>query len=87
MGQTSQRQQVSIHNSGNTPVVITQIDVAGDFLVQDTVPQFPDVRPNNEKYFWVWFRPTTAGTHQGSITLQTASHGTLPSLPLTGIAQ
>ncbi len=87
VGQTSQRQQVSIHNSGNTPVVITQIDVAGDFLVQDTVPQFPDVRPNNEKYFWVWFRPTTAGTHQGSITLQTASHGTLPSLPLTGIAQ
>ena len=85
VGQTSQRQNVWIHNSGNTPVVITQIDVAGEFLVQDTVPQYPEVRPNSEKYFWVWFRPTTTGAQQGSLILQTASHGTLPALPLTGI--
>jgi hypothetical protein len=85
VGQTSQRQTVWIHNSGNTPVVITQIDVAGEFLVQDTVPQFPEVRPNSEKYFWVWFRPVTAGAQPGSITLQTATHGTLPPLPLVGI--
>jgi hypothetical protein len=87
VGQTSQRQTVWIHNSGNTPVVVTQIGVAGDFLAQDTVPQFPEVRPNSEKYFWVWFRPTTVGPHQGSITIQTASHGTLPPLPLAGIGQ
>jgi len=85
VGQTSQRQTVWIHNAGNTPVVITQIDVAGEFLVQDTVPQFPEVRPNSEKYFWVWFRPVTPGGQQGSITLQTATHGTLPPLPLAGI--
>jgi hypothetical protein len=35
----------------------------------------------------VWFRPTTVGPHQGSITIQTASHGTLPPLPLAGIGQ
>jgi hypothetical protein len=85
VGQTSQRQTVWIHNSGNTPVVITQMDVAGEFLVQDSVPQFPEVRPNKEKYFWVWFQPTTTGGQQGSLTLQTAGHGTLPVLPLTGI--
>jgi hypothetical protein len=65
-------------------VVITRIDVAGEFLVQDTAPQFPEVRPNSEKYFWVWFRPVTPGAQQGSITLQTATHGTLPPLPLAG---
>jgi Abnormal spindle-like microcephaly-assoc'd, ASPM-SPD-2-Hydin len=86
VGQTSQRQTIWIHNSGNTPVVITQIDVAGEFLVQDTVPQFPEVRPNSEKYFWVWFRPVTPGPRQGSITLHTATHGTLPPLPLAGVA-
>jgi hypothetical protein len=87
VGQTSQRQTVTIHNSGNSPVVVTQVDVAGDFLVQDVVPQFSEIRPNGEKYFWVWFRPAAAGPRQGSITLQSASHGTLPPLALTGIGQ
>ena len=85
VGQTSQRQTVAIHNSGNTPVVVSGVNVAGEFLVQDVVPQVPSIAPNSEKYFWVWFRPTTAGPHAGSITIQTVSHGTLPSLPLAGI--
>jgi hypothetical protein len=88
VGQTSNpRETVSIHNSGNTSVVISQIDVTGDFFVQDPAAQFPEIRPNADRFIWVWFRPTTVGTHQGSITIQTVSHGPLPSLPLTGIGQ
>ena len=87
VGQTSNpRETVSIHNSGNTPVVITQIDVVGDFFVQDPAASFPEIRPNTDRMIWVWFRPTTAGVHQGSITIQTVSHGALPSLSLTGTA-
>lgn len=86
VAQTSQRQTVAIRNAGNAPVVVTQIVAAGEFMVVDTVPQFPSVPPNGEKYLWVWFRPTVAGPAQGSITVQTASHGTLPPLPLAGIA-
>ena len=87
VGQTSNpHETVSIHNSGNTSVVISQIDVTGDFFVQDPVAQFPEIRPNTDRFIWVWFRPTTVGVHQGSITIQTVSHGALPPLPLTGIA-
>jgi Protein of unknown function (DUF1573) len=86
VGQTAQRQMVSIHNSGNTSVVVTHIDVTGDFFIQDPTAQFPEIRSNGDKYLYVWFRPTTAGMHQGSITIQTASHGALPSLPLIGTA-
>ncbi len=87
VGQTSNpKETVSIHNSGNTSVVISQIDVTGDFFVQDPAAQFPEIRPNADRFIWVWFRPTTAGVHQGSITIQTVSHGALPSLPLTGMA-
>jgi hypothetical protein len=56
-------------------------------MVQDPVPQVMEIRPNLEKYFWVWFRPTVAGPHQGSITVRTASHGTLPPLPMSGTSQ
>ena len=34
VGHTSDRKTVSIHNSGNTSVVISRIDVAGEFMVQ-----------------------------------------------------
>jgi hypothetical protein len=87
VGQTGWRQTAWIRNTGNTPIVVTRIDVVGDFLVQDTVPTFPEIRPNNEKILWVWFRPTTPGNHVGSITIQTAGHGTLPPLALAGVAQ
>jgi HYDIN/CFA65/VesB family protein len=87
VGQTSNpRETVSIHNSGNTSVVIAQIDVAGDFFVQDPAAAFPEIRPNTDRFLWVWFRPTTPGTLNGSITIQTVDHGPLPPLALTGVA-
>ena len=85
VGQTAQRMTAWIRNTGNTPIVVTQIDVAGEFLVQDTIPTFPEIRPNYEKILWVWFRPVTVGAQQGSITVHTASHGAMPPLPLAGV--
>jgi hypothetical protein len=85
VGQTSQRQEASIHNTGNATIDVTQIDVAGAFMVRDVVPQYMSIPPDGYKYFWVWFKPTATGIQQGSITLQTSGRGTLPNLPLTGI--
>jgi hypothetical protein len=85
VGQTSQRQDVTLHNSGNAPIDVTGIDVDGDFLVQDIVPQYTSIPPNGYKYFWVWFTPTAAGPQQGSLTVQTNGPGALPALELTGI--
>ncbi|MEO8035778.1 MAG: choice-of-anchor D domain-containing protein, partial [Acidobacteriota bacterium] len=84
VGQTSQRQEVTLHNSGNAPVNVTGIDVDGDFLVQDIVPQYMSIPPNGYKYFWAWFRPTAAGPQQGSLTVQTNDPVALPALELTG---
>jgi hypothetical protein len=52
VGQTSQRQTVTLHNSGNAGIEVTGLDVDGDFLVQDTVPQYTSIPPNGDKYFW-----------------------------------
>jgi hypothetical protein len=85
VGQTASRMTVSIHNSGNASILISQIDVTGDFFAQDPAAQFPEIRPNADRFIWVWFRPTTTGTRQGSLTIQTVGHGPLPPLALTGI--
>jgi hypothetical protein len=85
VGQTSQRQQVTLYNSGNAPIEVTGLDVDADFLVQDIVPQYTSIPLNGYKYFWVWFRPTAAGPRQGSLTVQTNGPGPLPALELTGI--
>jgi len=65
VGQTSQRQDVSIHNTGNATIDVTQIDFTGDFKVQDVVPQYMSIPPDGYKYFWVWFTPTATGAQQG----------------------
>jgi len=85
VGQTSQRQTVTLYNSGNAAIEVTGLDVDGDFLVQEVVPQYTSIPPNGYKYFWVWFRPTAAGPQQGSLTVQTNGPGALPPLELTGI--
>jgi hypothetical protein len=84
VGQTSQRQEVTLHNGGNAVVLVTSVDVSGDFMVRDVVPQVMTIPPSGYKYFWVWFQPTTPGVLQGSIVVQTRDHGALPALPLTG---
>lgn len=65
-------------------MLVTSVDVTGDFMVRDIVPQVMTIPPNGYKYFWVWFRPTTTGAQQGSIVVQTRDHGALSALPLTG---
>jgi hypothetical protein len=84
VGQTSQRQEITLQNAGNASIEVAGLDVDGDFLVQDTVPQYTAIPPNGYKYFWVWFRPTAAGPQQGSLTVQTNGAGALPALELKG---
>jgi hypothetical protein len=68
-------------------VLVTSVDVTGEFLVQDMTPNFMEIRPNGDKFFWVSVRPTMPGARQGTIVLQTQDHGALPALPLTGTRQ
>lgn len=85
VGQTSQSQTVTLHNTGNSPIEVTGLDVDGDFMVLDIVQQYTSIAPNDYKYFRVWFRPTAAGPQQGSLTVETNGPGALPALELTGI--
>lgn len=83
VGQTSQRQEVTLHNAGNATVLVTSVGVTGDYLVQDLAATFPTIPPNGDKYFWVWFRPSTQGVSPGELVVQT-DQGALPGLPLVG---
>ena len=77
---------MSIHNSGNTSVVISQIDVTGDFFVQDPVAGFPEIRPNTGPDDLGVVPADGGGDAPGVDHDPTASQGPLPPLALTGEA-
>ena len=83
VGQTSQRQEATIQNTGNRPLVVTAVDSTGDFMVRDVVPQVMTIQPGQWKYLWVNFVPTTIGPHAGAARVHTDA-GDIFTLPLTG---
>jgi hypothetical protein len=84
VGATSQRQEATIQNTGNKPLVVTLVDTVGDFMVRDVVPQVMTIQPGQWKYLWVWFVPTTPGPQEGAVQVHTDA-GDILTLRLTGI--
>jgi HYDIN/CFA65/VesB-like, Ig-like domain len=83
VGQTSHRQEATIQNTGNRPLVVTAVDTVGDFMVRDLVPTVMTIQPGQWKYLWVYFTPTAIGPHQGAVQVH-ADGGDVLTLPLTG---
>jgi hypothetical protein len=83
VGQTSQRQEATIQNTGNRPLPVTAVDAVGDFMVRDLVPTVMTIQPGQWKYLWVYFTPTSVGPHQGAVQVH-ADGGDVFTLPLTG---
>ena len=84
VGATSQRQEATIQNTGNTPLVVTLIDTLGDFQVRDLAPTTMSIAPGQWKYFWVWFVPTATGQRDGAVQVH-ADGGEILSLALSGV--
>jgi hypothetical protein len=85
VGQTSLRQMVYVLNAGTKPLVVTAIDVVGDFLFQDLAAPYTTIPPKGDRVLWVWFRPTAAGVRQGALRVHSAEPGSPSSLALTGV--
>jgi len=84
VGGRSPRQDVQLFNTGQVTLVVTSIDIQGDFEFVDIVPTINTVPPNQAKYFHVWLVPTAAGAMTGSLTVHCAAPGGTYSLALTG---
>ncbi len=80
---TSQRQEATIQNTGNTPLVVTLVDTVGDYDVRDLAPT-TSIAPGQWKYLWIWFKPTATGQRDGAVQVH-VDNGDVLSLPLTGV--
>lgn len=85
VGVQSPRQDVYLRNSGNTTLTVGPIEIVGDFIFKDLVPQTLTLPPNGEKIFWVWFKPSGAGLRQGSLRVQSDAASSPDALDLTGV--
>jgi HYDIN/CFA65/VesB family protein/centrosomal CEP192-like protein len=81
---TSQRQEATIQNTGNAPLVVALVDTVGDFEVRDLVPGVMSIAPGQWKYLWIWFKPTAIGQRDGAVQVH-VDGGDILSLPLTGV--
>ncbi len=77
-----QLKQLEITNTGNTQLVITDIQVTGDFSLQSAIP--PPIDPGNNTLLSLRFAPTDLGARLGILTI--LSNGDVPvfTINLTG---
>ncbi len=77
-----QNKQLEIANTGNTQLVITDIQVTGDFSLQSAIP--PPIDPGNNTLLSLRFAPTDLGARVGTLTI--LSNGDVPvfTINLTG---
>lgn len=85
VGVQSPRQDVYLRNVGNSTLTVNLTEIVGDFIFVDLAPTLT-ILPNNEKYFWVWFKPTAPRRHQGALRVHSDSTSSPHSLDLTGMA-
>jgi hypothetical protein len=86
IGVQAERQGAYLRNVGNAPIVVSQIELAGDFTFQDLSPAYMTLGPNQEKMFWLWFKPTAAGLRQSFLRVYSDANGSPHALELTGLA-
>jgi hypothetical protein len=77
-------QNVTLKNTGDINMTVSGVTVAGaGFGFSDLSPGF-SLSPNQAVTFQVWFRPQTAGTAAGTVTILSANIASPADIPLYG---
>jgi hypothetical protein len=86
VGVQAPRQEAYIHNAGNAPITVSLIELDGDFTFKDLSPTVMTIAQNQEKSFWLWFKPTAVGRRQSFLRVHSDAPGSPHTLELTGLA-
>jgi Cep192 domain 4/Beta-propeller repeat len=85
VGQTSSAQTVTLSNTGNTAINISNITASGDFAETNTCGTLPTVlNVGSTCSISVTFTPTTTGTRSGGISIEDDAASSPQSVSLTG---
>jgi hypothetical protein len=83
VGQTSPQQRVTLKNTGNAELVITDISISGNFALP--VNKCANgVKPGTHCNVYVTFTPHAVGTESGTLTLTDNAWNSPQTVPLTG---
>ncbi len=77
-----QLKQLEITNTGNTSLVITDIQVTGDFSLESAIP--PPIDPGNNTLLSLRFAPTGLGARTGTLTILSNGDVAVFTINLTG---
>jgi Abnormal spindle-like microcephaly-assoc'd, ASPM-SPD-2-Hydin len=83
---TSAQQSVTITNTGNADVTISQINIGGTGYTLTGGGSPVTLTPNQTMTITVHFSPTSAGTDSGSVSIVSNAVGSPLTIPLSGIA-
>lgn len=75
---TGQLKQLEIENTGNATLVISDIQLTGDFNLVSAMP--PPIDPGNSEILSIRFAPTNLGMRTGTLTI--LSNGDIPAYTL-----
>jgi gliding motility-associated-like protein len=75
---TDQLKQLEIENTGNATLVISDIQLTGDFSLVSALP--PPIDPGNSEILSIRFAPTNLGMRTGTLTI--LSNGDIPAYTL-----
>lgn len=81
--ETSTAKTLTIHNTGVDPLIISSISVAGDFLVQASLPA--TVAAGQNLQIQVRFSPSVPGARPGSMLIVSNAPGSPHSVALSGV--
>ena len=84
VGTTSSAQSITLNNTGDGPLAISNVVITGDFSQNNTCGS--TVVPSTSCTFGVTFAPTAAGSRSGSLTISDNAAGSPHSVNLTGTA-
>lgn len=83
---TSQKQTVTVSNTGGSDVTVSQVTASGTgFSVTGLTLPF-SVAASGSSTFSVTYAPTAAGNSSGTVTITSTATGTAPSVSLSGSA-
>jgi hypothetical protein len=84
LGRTSDERTVRIRNSGTTPLVVSSVNVTGDFTQQSDCVK--TLSPGASCEVKVRFKPTALGTRTGELSIGSNATGSPQAVKLSGLA-
>lgn len=82
VGSTSQAKQLSLVNTGTSPLAISSIAISGDFSQSNNCGS--SVAAGASCYITVWFKPTAVGPRSGAVTIMDNATGSPHAISLGG---